>query len=292
MVESFNPDAPPTPGTFGEIVEQYERRRILPRYKRPKMFATYKKAMMARLGHLKPESMTTAHLSKLIVEYADERGARSGDALRSQLKTCIGWACEMGWMENIAHGLSSKTSGYSYKPRERTLTDAEIRALWHSNASHTPLLRALLLSGLRIGELKLATRADLKGDILRIPAEHSKNGDPHWVYVTPTLRDQFLTERRTLFVELTATGTQAWVKRWCEREGIEKFTPHDLRRTFSTRLNGDLGVAPHVVEKMLNHRMQGMMAVYNRAEYREERVEAYKAWERVLKGIVGGQPNG
>ncbi len=49
-----------------------------------------------------------------------------------------------------------------------------------------------------------------------------------------------------------------------------RYTPHDLRRTMATRLS-DLGVMPHVIEKMLNHQMEGVMAVYNRAEYLEER---------------------
>jgi integrase len=55
------------------------------------------------------------------------------------------------------------------------------------------------------------------------------------------------------------------------------FTPHDLRRTFATRLS-DLGVAPHVIEKLLNHKMPGVMAVYNRADYWPERVAAMEMW--------------
>ena len=54
-----------------------------------------------------------------------------------------------------------------------------------------------------------------------------------------------------------------------------------LRRTVSTRLN-DAGVEPYVVEKLLNHRMQGVMADYNRAEYAEQRIKAYELLERLL----------
>ena len=55
------------------------------------------------------------------------------------------------------------------------------------------------------------------------------------------------------------------------------FTPHDLRRTFASRM-ADLGVAPHVIEKILNHKLEGMMAVYNHAEYMPEREAAMKLW--------------
>ena len=48
------------------------------------------------------------------------------------------------------------------------------------------------------------------------------------------------------------------------------WTPHDLRRTASTQL-AKLGVAPHIKEKILNHALPPMMAVYDHHEYMEER---------------------
>jgi integrase len=89
-----------------------------------------------------------------------------------------------------------------------------------------------------------------------------------------------------IFARTGNTSVQAWTSRFCEREKIiPAFTPHDLRRTAATRC-GDLGVAPHVVEKLLNHRMQGVMAAYNRAEYEGERVAATQAWATELERIV------
>jgi hypothetical protein len=77
------------------------------------------------------------------------------------------------------------------------------------------------------------------------------------------------------------------LRRWCERERISTaFRPHDLRRTCATRLN-TLGVLPHITEKILNHTMQGVMAVYNRAEYEAERVEAMQRWADELDRILG-----
>jgi integrase len=37
------------------------------------------------------------------------------------------------------------------------------------------------------------------------------------------------------------------------RCGVANWTLHDLRRTFATRL-AELGVLPHVIEQLLNHR--------------------------------------
>jgi hypothetical protein len=45
-------------------------------------------------------------------------------------------------------------------------------------------------------------------------------------------------------------------------------------------------VLPHVVEKILNHTMQGVMAVYNRHDYMEERRQALNQWAERLRAIV------
>ncbi|WP_163366643.1 tyrosine-type recombinase/integrase, partial [Klebsiella aerogenes] len=55
---------------------------------------------------------------------------------------------------------------------------------------------------------------------------------------------------------------------------------HDLRRTLATRL-ADLGVAPHVVEAVLNHvsgSKAGIAGVYNRATYATEKRAALDLW--------------
>jgi Phage integrase family len=51
--------------------------------------------------------------------------------------------------------------------------------------------------------------------------------------------------------------------------GIADWTLHDLRRTFATRL-AEMGVAPHVIERMLNHitgTLSPLALVYNKAKY-------------------------
>lgn len=46
-----------------------------------------------------------------------------------------------------------------------------------------------------------------------------------------------------------------------------------------------MGVAPHVIEKILNHKMEGVMAVYNRATYWDEQVNAVEKWGRFINVI-------
>ena len=63
---------------------------------------------------------------------------------------------------------------------------------------------------------------------------------------------------------------------------IQHFTRHDLRRTAATGMAA-IGVAPHVVDKILNHttgKISGVAAIYNRFEYLPERKAALEAWSR------------
>jgi integrase len=78
-----------------------------------------------------------------------------------------------------------------------------------------------------------------------------------------------------LFVHTTPTAVQSRLK----RSGVT-WTPHDLRRTFATRV-AEL-TPPHVVEKLLNHSIQGVAAIYNRHDYRDERIAATVAWSDAL----------
>lgn len=69
------------------------------------------------------------------------------------------------------------------------------------------------------------------------------------------------------------------VDRKLKQLGVPKFVPHDLRRTLATRLgDSDIGADPIVVEKILNHQLQGVQKVYNLQEYMKERKQALDSW--------------
>ena len=63
---------------------------------------------------------------------------------------------------------------------------------------------------------------------------------------------------------------------------------HDLRRTVATEM-AKLKVAPHVIEKVLNHstgQISGVAGVYNRYAYLDEKQAALNTWARKLESIV------
>ena len=73
------------------------------------------------------------------------------------------------------------------------------------------------------------------------------------------------------------------ISRKLEQLGVPKFVPHDLRRTVATRLgDADIGADPIVIEKILNHQLQGVQGVYNMQEYMEKRLMFINKWQLKL----------
>lgn len=274
--------------TFGELLDEWYADQIEPRYRRPRQVRQYLDRVAPALRAQKLRDVGRADLRAFLKRYARERGPIGANRLLAILKQACDYAVEAGYLSGSPiSGLSRKLVGGEEMPRDRVLTDDELRRLWRSESRHTPLLRFLLLTAQRIGEAQRAAREDLTGGRWDIPDNKSKR--PHWCALSRqgrALLDAQPRDRRFIFGNASNTAVQAWLKRWCEREQIlPAFTPHDLRRTVATRMN-ELGVAPHVVEKILNHALQGVLRVYNQAEYEAERTEAMQRWADELEHLV------
>jgi hypothetical protein len=74
--------------------------------------------------------------------------------------------------------------------------------------------------------------------------------------------------------------------------GLPHWILHDLRRTAPTGM-ALLNVPPQVVDKILNHvsgAIRGVVAVYNRFEYLDERRQALEAWGNRVAAIAAPSP--
>ena len=110
--------------------------------------------------------------------------------------------------------------------------------------------------------------------------EVAKNGHEHRAWLSP--------------LALAELDAHPWTApRWQTQTTLSLlrlgWSCHDLRRTLATRLNAH-GTAPHVVERLLNHRLKGVAAAYNHATYDDERRKALEAWARWLFDLGGKRP--
>lgn len=264
---SFSPNLKKT--TLAELLDEWYSRRIEPRYRVTKNISTYIARAKAELGNTTLARLTTLQLVRWLQKYA-EKTPVAANRCASNIKLALNYAVECGYLDrNPLAPVTNRVIGGEEKTRNRHLTDDEIR--WVFSDKCRPILRFLLLTGLRISEAQQGYR---DGDRFRI--DHTKNGDAHWVHLPDLATAQLAAP-----FDVSATAYQAWLRNTAK----QTFTPHDLRRTFATRLAG-LNIPPHIIEKCLNHRLQGVMGVYNRADYEAERIAAAQAWADEVKRIT------
>ncbi len=107
--------------------------------------------------------------------YAEERGPIAANRALSILKTALRFAVDAGYLQiSPVDRLSSELIGGTEVSRDRVLTDEELRKLWQTSSSHSPLLRFLLLTGQRIGEAQRATWSHVLGERQMLPRQTNR----------------------------------------------------------------------------------------------------------------------
>jgi integrase len=171
-------------------------------------------------------------------------------------------------------------------------------------ANFATIVKLLILTGQRRGEIaQLQTSwLDLENKTITIPASVAKNAREQTIPMC-TLCQSILTTSQhrattTYIFPARHSGTlpkpfNGWSKSKAALDkvsGVSGWTLHDLRRTVATRL-AEMGVAPHVIERLLNHvsgQISGVAAVYNRARYVDEMRQALELWEQKILAVVHG----
>jgi integrase len=189
--------------------------------------------------------------------------------------------------------------------RDRTLSDDELKRVWRAadllGWPFGPATKLLILTAQRRDEVALVrwNEIDLKGALWTIPAEKSKNGQAHEVPLSPAALDILNSLPRTGELVFTTTGTtpiSGFSKAKIRLDKLSEVTDwrlHDLRRTATTGM-AKMGIAPHVVDRILNHTagtIRGVAAVYNRHAYLDERRTALEDWARRVDVLVNGTPS-
>jgi integrase len=201
-----------------------------------------------------------------------------------------------------AHGVQPPTVE---QPRDRVLSDSELREVWHAadkiGGPFGSLVKLLILTGARRDEVaKMAwDELDLKRKLWTLPRERVKNNRLHEVSLSRLALSIIEATPRTAgssYVFTTngktaASGYSAHVR--CLRALLPADMPswrlHDLRRTVATGM-ARLGVSLPVVERCLNHvsgSFAGIVGVYQHHNFADEKRKALDAWGDFVEGLVG-----
>lgn len=223
-------------------------------------------------------------------------------AVAKVAKTMLKWCRSRNIIQSsVLFDIELRAIGEASKQGQRNLQLHEVGRLWNvtNQSIATPAMKAcvnlLLIFGARNSEIRQAQRSefDLSLRVWTLPPERSKTGKAIRRAIPDKAADiiksldeiygssGFLIKSKNHHSCLTAHAVDRFVVRaWGKmsvNNPVEKFTPHDFRRTLATRLS-EKGVLPHVVEKMLGHELGGVMSVYNKHDWIEDQVVAYELW--------------
>lgn len=223
--------------------------------------------------------------------------------LAAELKVFFGWASSLRGTEVGLEVDPSRRLGdlrFPETPRQRKLSLEEIqwflRALAEQERDIRRAMLLWLLTAARLAEVVRAHSSELVGPDWIIPATRSKNSHPHVVRLGPWGRSLMATNSEWLFPAPRKGGPRkyGWYKardcvlaRMSELAGrpIERFTPHDFRRTARSntkRLKVDFETA----EAMMNHLKSGLERVYDGYELEEEKAAWFLKWENEIIGLA------
>ncbi|WP_032450209.1 site-specific integrase [Brucella sp. NVSL 07-0026] len=293
--------------TFGAWAEKWLRGYQMSETTRNMRRGTYERDLKPKFGNRKLIEITYEDLRALTDAIVEQGRPSTAVVCREIMMLVFRWAIERGQkVENPADLVRPSTIA-KFEPRDRALTPEEIGLMYQymERIGTTPSIRAaaklLLLTMVRKSELTNATWSEINfiDALWTIPKERMKRRNPHLVflsrqvleiftalktfaggseYVLPSRYDSDLPmSSATLNQVLTLTY------RLAQKEGqsLGKFGPHDLRRTASTLLH-EAGYNTDWIEKCLAHEQKGVRAVYNKAEYRDQRRAMLQDWADMI----------
>jgi integrase len=266
----------------------------------------FDKSIVPAIGTKPVRDVTTEDVRAIIWKKKDEGFDAAAGEVRGVLKRMFDYALTAGLATTNPVLALPMRHVHKAKSRERALSSEEIRvflrAAFESNIRRQFKigLHLILLTMVRKSELLLARweHVDFDQAEWHIPAEHSKTGKPHIVFLSRQSLGLFkelqglaggsalvMPGRGSLTKPFAHNAINNALKVALRGQEIPAFTIHDLRRTASTLLHEN-GWPSDVVEKALNHTIGGVRGVYNRAEYEPQRREMLQFWADYIEQLL------
>jgi integrase len=303
--------------TLGVIIAEYLAIRdpkaglfVTRRHREPLRPSTYVADQRYLMKYWKPlhcdpiSSITKADIAQQLNRFKREYGLTAAERARETLNGLFAWAIGEGRAE-VNPVVSTNHPLDGAKPRDRVLSDTELKAVWDAclDDDFGAIVRLMILTACRrdeIGGLKWP-EIDFTTSTLRLPALRTKSHRelllPLPATATNILKSRLRRDGRD-YVFGTRGGAfsrWSWEKLALDKrvaEGgrqIASWCLHDLRRTARTGM-GKIGVKPHVAELVLNHagHKSGIGGTYDLHDYQVEIKSALAMWADHVRAIIEG----
>jgi integrase len=296
--------------TFGALLKPYldHKRKEL----RPRSFIEIERHLTKHAKPLQGRQLAKIDqrsIAALLTPLTADSGPTEANHVRASLSAFFGWAQREGLAD--ANPVMNTNKAAENSGRERVLNADEMHSIWNTvgDDDYGIILKLLLLTGQRREEIGGLRRQEIDLDkaVISLGSERTKNKRMHDIPLSGpaiVLLKSHLAkldpDREYIFGSGKRRGYSAWTyqkkaldQRLAEAgTPISDWTPHDLRRTLSTVAHEELGIAPHIVEAVLNHvsgHRAGVAGRYNKALYSREKSRALAQWGAFVMATVEGR---
>jgi integrase len=294
--------------TFDDVAEMYMEQYAKPNKASWRDDQSLLRRPRAAWRRLPISTVTDDHVAKLLDEIAIEAPV-SANRTQSLLHKLFKWAKEPGRKYVSANPLTDMPRRARETPKDRVLTDDEIRKLWRAldtepRRSIALCLQLILLTTARPGMVSGMIRDelhDLDGEIpeWHLPAHRMKNRKPFIVPLSPqavAIIKQAQPDPYEPVIFHSRVHKRASIERQAlsqavieltDKIGIPKFTPHDLRRTAATVARKH-GVPRDHVKALLAHTEGDVTAIYDQYDMLPEKRAAVMKLGELVRAITKG----
>jgi integrase len=266
-----------------------------------------------RLHGLSIVGITRRDIAGLLSSIQDRHSDSTANHVRASLSAFFTWAMKEGLLGDEATNPVTNTNKTKAVTRDRVLSNDELREIWAALGSddYGDIVRLLMLTAQRreeIGALDRVKEIDFDNGLITFPPARTKNRLEHVVPISDPvkaiLRARNRIVGRDLVFGLGNGGFSGWskAKEQLDQRILEarqrtlgkKAQPmphwvlHDIRRSADTHMN-EIGIAPHIVEAILNHisgHKAGVAGIYNKARYLTQKTDALNRWAAHLLDVV------
>lgn len=283
-----------------DFIERYAKRNNRSWKETERVFRTY---LLPKWKGRPLPSINPADIHEVLDALMDTGNPYMANRLLATVRKFFNWCHERNWISEVpTEGI--KAPGKE-EARERILNKDEIKAVWNASKDigwpFGPFVRLLFLTGQRRSEVANMRWDDINSEksLWTLPKEATKSDRLHEVPLSPAaveiLQDL---PRKADFVFSTSgrspiSGFSKAKKSLDRLSEVTDWQFHDIRRTVASGM-AEIDIAPHVIEKVLNHatgQISGVAAVYNRHTYLEQKERALTAWAKALEVILGREPD-
>jgi integrase len=251
------------------------------------------------LHRLPVDKISRQHIANALITISRERGTTTASIARAAISALFTWAMQMGLVE------SNPTIGcvrFQIGTRDRVLNNDELRRIWLAcgDDDFGRIVKLLILTGARRAEVggMCWPEINFAAGTWTIPAVRTKNARAHTLPLPQAAIDIIedvtqIVSRDQLFGQRCASGFSAWNQArqaFDAAVDVGNWVLHDIRRSVATGM-ADLGIAPHVIETILNHvsgHKGGVAGIYNRSSYEREVKQALSMWSDHVRALVEG----